>query len=340
MDAGTSPDPLAALGALIAAGGGGGSGGAYVPDTATVNGELLKNNPVLTARKIGAVPARHIIQSGQEFDEVSTNVLFEGETRARTYRAHDGYEIFDIPALKYRPLAVTDLVGGGLQEDMILRVDLARGNDATGDGSYGKPYGTPYRALQDIPKNLNGHDATIYVDSTDQDPILIEPDIVVENFPNGNIILEFGEIYWDEMFSLYVKGANVVLRMNAGSYPNANCGIEHIEVGKNGNVTSETDLYALRVGGDYFDPAIRLKDNGEFLCYGEVAADGQYCLLMCDGQARFFIRAMNVQGVTNYGFLVGFNGGGGYGAYVEMAGYAPRQVADGGLVNAAGELLS
>lgn len=51
--------------------------------------------------------------------------------------------------------------GPALFEDTTYYVNATSGNDTTGDGSQSAPYATLQKALSVVPKNLNGHTATI-----------------------------------------------------------------------------------------------------------------------------------------------------------------------------------
>ena len=75
--------------------------------------------------------------------------------------------------------------GGGLSSDITYYIDPA-GSDTTGDGSVAKPFLTVQHALDLLPKNLNGHQATISVNDGTYN--LTEP-IAVESFFGGVILI-------------------------------------------------------------------------------------------------------------------------------------------------------
>ena len=79
-----------------------------------------------------------------------------------------------------------DTKGDALQSDITYYVKTT-GNDATGDGTSGNPYRTWNKAISMIPKNLNGHEATLTIESG-----TYSEDAIISRFSNGPIRLILG----------------------------------------------------------------------------------------------------------------------------------------------------
>lgn len=71
-----------------------------------------------------------------------------------------------------------------LQKDAVLYVATS-GNDETGNGSEEAPYATVTKAVNEVPKNLNGNNATINVASGTYNEA-----VNISNFSNGEIIIK------------------------------------------------------------------------------------------------------------------------------------------------------
>lgn len=71
----------------------------------------------------------------------------------------------------------------GLAKHTTVYVSKA-GSDTLGDGSASNPYATITKALNALPKNLNGYDARISIDSG-----TYSEDVEIARFGNGNIVL-------------------------------------------------------------------------------------------------------------------------------------------------------
>lgn len=71
----------------------------------------------------------------------------------------------------------------GLSKHTTVYVSQA-GSDALGDGTAANPYATITKALSTLPKNLNGYDARLSIDSG-----TYAEDIEIARFGNGNIVL-------------------------------------------------------------------------------------------------------------------------------------------------------
>ena len=237
----------------------------------------------------------------------------------------------------YRDIRASDIGGdSGLQEDVILYVDLTRGSDVSGDGTQGNPYGTPYWAVDSIPKNLNGHDATVYISAYDQDAPVIESEIDVRGFFGGWVHLNFGqmELSSGQAFSLYVHDAKCVVSMSEDSKDgegNSYGGIEYILSGEGGDVVVDTDIYYKTVSVSLYSPCGEARGNGKFRNLGTAYIDGSFPGIQCEETGDVFVyRLLGIN--TYYGLLAGAGSGGGKATYMFSANASPYAQQNGVLI--------
>ena len=97
------------------------------------------------------------------------------------------WERADEPTVPGTPInkALFDSIAAdiGLSKHTTVYVSTA-GSDTLGDGSASNPYATITKALSVLPKNLNGYDARISIDSG-----TYAEDVEIARFGNGNVVL-------------------------------------------------------------------------------------------------------------------------------------------------------
>lgn len=109
---------------------------------------------------------------------------------------------------------ILDLRGMFLHNNVVAVVSPS-GNDTTGNGSSGAPFRTFNRALQAIPKNLNGHTATIQAAAGTYAEV-----VRIADFSGGDVILAGTSNTAITITGLVVDNCNVLvdgLQLNVGS---------------------------------------------------------------------------------------------------------------------------
>lgn len=130
-------------------------------------------------------------------------------------------------------------IGAGLSANKTIYVSGA-GSDVLGDGSQTNPYATIQKAVNSLPKNLNGFDASIHIA-----PGTYNEDVEVSHFRGGNIYLTG------------VQGNSVSIRSLRVSF---------------GAVLRVTNI-VLSVVGDIFNSAISV-NNANLFCSSAVRISG------------------------------------------------------------------
>lgn len=108
-------------------------------------------------------------------------------TKANGTSEYVTWERADEPTVAGTPInkALFDSIAAdiGLSKHTTVYVSKA-GSDTLGDGSASNPYATITHALSKLPKNLNGYDARISIDSG-----TYAEDVEIARFGNGNVVL-------------------------------------------------------------------------------------------------------------------------------------------------------
>lgn len=133
------------------------------------------------------------------------------------------WERADEPVVEGTPInkALFDSIAAdiGLASAMTVYVSNA-GSDALGDGTSANPYATIAKAVDVLPKNLNGYDAQIHIDTG-----TYEEDVEIARFSNGSVILTGDTDAAVSLKSLRVSSGAMVQVTNialtiTGSYSN------------------------------------------------------------------------------------------------------------------------
>lgn len=249
--------------------------------TGTTASTVALGNHTHTAAAVGAVPTTRKVNGKALSADVTLTASDVGA------RAED-----------WLPTPEQIFASRALQSDVTLYVSPS-GSDSTGDGTSGKPYKTITKAINAIPKNMNGFNATIDVGAG-----TYNEQVAIISYSAGMFIVSLNGAV--TINTLYIARAAVLLY---GGYTLTSSRIAVVE-GGNMHTSAGADV-VINNGTDYYGANIGLVVD----VYSVVALSGNTTInnttgkaVVCSNNSQVYI--YNLSGANNTGTgLRAANGG-------------------------------
>lgn len=220
------------------------------------------------------------------------------------WTAADGVRDTDFNRIEGNILALYEKTN--LVADLELYVSPS-GNDTTGDGSYGRPFQTIGKAIKSIPINLNGHTATVSIESGSYAETVTFTDIT------GNVIFNVAD--GATITSLVVSGCHVYLE-GALTVTNG------MELTRGAVFESSYDFTVNR--------GIEVTGGSTFICNGTLTVNNASNALRVSEGSRAYVWAL--EGADNTNGLVAITGGIASYSFLDIAATTQRHTATGGRI--------